>query len=686
MIVPADISRDFVLCEVDRASCKHEAPLVSISLQLRRNRAWYVHSLSTDRQVTDEVVGYAISEESYMEAVNALGAIRRALPNSPQGYTPSYVACPSEPPSIRLGSRMSPNETAWVQKRRNNTVSSMRDFLTRMNISGFDAASYINTHENNASALPNIGIAFSGGGWRALMNGAGALEAFDSRTPNSTAAGHLGGLLQSATYVAGLSGGGWLVGSIYVNNFTTVTAARDETSGSLWEFGNSVLKGPDTGGIQIFDSAQYYANIASDVHGKEDAGFNVSLTDVWGRALSYQLINATAGGESYTFSSIALTDGFQNADQPMPVLVSDGRAPGQVIISANSTIYEFNPFEMGSWDATVYGFMPTKYIGTSMTAGQVSAGAQCVVGFDNAGFVMGTSSSLFNQILLQVNSTSIPDIFKTLVTDVFGALSRSDDDIADYQPNPFYGWMNDTNYNANSSQLTLVDGGEDLQNIPFYPLIQPARAVDVIFAIDSSADNVYSWPNGTSLVATFERSQQPIANGTGFPYVPDVNTIVNLGLNTRPTFFGCDPTNVTHSGTEVPLVVYLPNSPYVTYSNISTFQLSTNDTQRDAIILNGYDVATMANGTRDSTWPTCIACAVLSRSMYRTGTQVPSACTACFKKFCWDGTLNSTTPNAYAPTPILAQVKLTSDALRSRSLQTVVAVVVASVLALGFSF
>ena len=100
------------------------------------------------------------------------------------------------------------------------------ELLSRLNITDFDAAAYITRYANNASAIPNIGIAVSGGGYRALMNGGGALQAFDSRTESATAQGHLGGLLQSSTYLAGLSGGGWLLGSIYINNFTTVTRSH----------------------------------------------------------------------------------------------------------------------------------------------------------------------------------------------------------------------------------------------------------------------------------------------------------------------------------------------------------------------------------------------------------------------------------------------------------------------------
>jgi lysophospholipase len=124
-------------------------------------------------------------------------------------------------------------------------VDPMRELLSRINIDGFDAGKYIDDNRDNTTNLPNIGIAFSGGGYRAMLNGAGALAAFDNRTPNATnGASQLGGLLQASTYIAGLSGGGWLVGSIYMNNFTSVQNIIDHNEpGDVWQLGNSILKG-----------------------------------------------------------------------------------------------------------------------------------------------------------------------------------------------------------------------------------------------------------------------------------------------------------------------------------------------------------------------------------------------------------------------------------------------------------
>jgi lysophospholipase len=74
-----------------------------------------------------------------------------------------------------------------------------------------------------------------------------------------------------------------------------------------------------------------------------------------------------------------------------------------------------------------------------------------------------------------------------------------------------------------------------------------------------------------------------------------------------------------------------------------------NDTERNYIIENGYDVATLGNSTLDAEWPTCVGCAILSRSLERTNTPVPDVCTQCFQRYCWDGTVNSTVNTTYEP-------------------------------------
>ncbi|KAH8817220.1 lysophospholipase catalytic domain-containing protein [Xylogone sp. PMI_703] len=565
---------------------------------------------------------------------------KRATPQAPNGYAPVPVSCPDNPPSVRSAASLSNNETAWIRIRSNNTIWPLRNLFQRANITGLDTDAYIDELVKNGSRLPIIGIAASGGGYRALMNGAGALSAFDNRTTNSTNQGQLGGLLQASTYLTGLSGGSWLVGSIYVNNFTSVQDII--TTDSLWQFENSIIEGPTT--LSLLD---YYNSIIDNVNAKADAGFNTTITDYWGLSLSFQLINPLNGGPAYTFSSIADDPGFSSGNQPMPIIIADERQPGQLLISANTSIYEFNPWEIGTFSNSTFAFVPLRYVGSNFTGGILPPNASCIAGFDNAGFVMGTSSSLFNQLYLTTANTSeAPGRFKQAISNTLMEIGQENSDIADW-PNPFFGYNNNTNPNSQSRSLTLVDGGEDLQNIPLEPLLQDIRNVDIIFAIDSSADTS-NWPNGTAMVATYQRSLgDQDRNRAAFPAIPDQNTFINLGLNKRPTFFGCDARNMTKNG---PLIVYLPNSPYTYNSNVSTFDLSYNNTERNSIIQNGYNVATVGNGTGDPQWLTCVGCAIISRSLNRTETNVPSVCSQCFERYCWNGTVNSTTPTPYAPT------------------------------------
>jgi lysophospholipase len=187
---------------------------------------------------------YQIELDAGFEAALA----KRALSNAPNGYVPTDINCPSEQPVIRLAGSLSDKEILWLQKRRANSIGPLKELLGRMGITGLDTNAYIDNHKSNISNIPNIGISMSGGGYRALLNGAGAIAAFDSRTSNSTSKGHLGGLLQSATYISGLSGGSWLIGSIFMNNFTTVqtivnTPSDQSATGGLWQFSRNLLQG-----------------------------------------------------------------------------------------------------------------------------------------------------------------------------------------------------------------------------------------------------------------------------------------------------------------------------------------------------------------------------------------------------------------------------------------------------------
>ncbi|OBA26289.1 phospholipase B [Hanseniaspora valbyensis NRRL Y-1626] len=576
-------------------------------------------------------------------------------------YTPGNVTCPSNFNLIRDAVGLSDEETNWIKKRDSITEPILVDWLNSRfgnSTQEQNLLTEIFNKNNSDYRLPRIGIAASGGGYRAMLCGAGQIAGLDNRTANGTEAG-LGGILQSSTYLAGLSGGNWLVGTLAFNNWTSVQDIIDQTYNTsldepIWDITDSIIEPAGWDYIKDYD---IWDNISDDVEGKKQAGFNVSLTDAWGLALTRDFFPSLTDSKGHgmwgamSFSDLAKYDAFVNAEMPFTIHVADSRYPGTSVVNTNNTLFEFNAFEMGSWDGTVNSFANITYVGTSVENG-TPVSDNCTVGFDSVPFILGTSSSLFNEFLLEINSTSISSFLKDLVTDYLTDLSTSYDDIAIWSPNPFYktddyfsnvtSQMTSSASIVNNTVLYLGDGGEDGENIPFVPLLQQEREVDVIFALDNSCDTDACWPAGLSLVATYERQFGLQRNDLAFPYVPDAKTFVNLGLNKRPTFFGCDASNMTDLAYIPPLIVYIPNSEYSMESNTSTFKMSYSSKKRLEMIQNGFEVVSYNNLTGYDSYDYCISCAIIRRSQERLGLNTTSECEQCFTDFCWDGSHNDT--------------------------------------------
>lgn len=71
--------------------------------------------------------------------------------------------------------------------------------------------------------------------------------------------------------------------------------------------------------------------------------------------------------------------------------------------------------------------------------------------------------------------------------------------------NPFRGLASTTGFPAtDDAELALIDGGFAGENVPYFPIIQPSRAIDVIISIDASA-NPGNFPNGKAVSNTFRK-------------------------------------------------------------------------------------------------------------------------------------------------------------------------------------
>jgi lysophospholipase len=420
------------------------------------------------------------------------------------------------------------------------------------------------------------------------------------------------------TYQAGLSGGSWLLSSLAGNNYPTVTYLKD----NLWKqaFQDS-LADPD-----FLLGAIAYAEIVAEILGKEAAGYRTTLTDPWGRLLSYQLLSGAYGGVSTTLSSVAGLSSFTTYSVPFPVIIALGTKVwlGDCAPGPNATTYEFSPFEFGSWDSDVSAFTTTRYLGTSMSGGKPIGG--CTTNYDNLGFIFGTSSNLFNNVCfgVPVAENSTTNLDTTLAQIIEDSHELTTEDLCATYKNPFFNYVSSTatpnaaNNVSAQENLSLVDGGEALQNNPIFPFLQPARNISVILVNDNSND-AGGWPNGSEILTTYVQSfNHGLAR---MPFIPSVDIFISQELNKRATFFGCNATDKI-------TIVYLPNNDYTFLSNTSTYQFEYSETETDEMVANGVGIATQGG---DPGWATCLGCAL----MMKTGQSLPSDCTACFAKYCY---------------------------------------------------
>lgn len=427
----------------------------------------------------------------------------------------------------------------------------------------------------------------------------------------------------------------------------------------------------------------FYKNLHVEVRSKKSVGFPVSFTDYWGRALSRKVFPKSARSPNKTFSSIVDLESFKLFYQPLPIVVSNLREPGVERTSINSTIFEFTPFEFGSWDLKL--FMNLKYLGSLLCGGvpvfHLSKKPICFNNFDNAGFITGTSSSLFNNVLIyvwQLAASSTKDKYRAIkaVLNTFGLTSQQSGinpnkhpDYALYTPNPFYKFGGSAKENEifHNKHLYMVDGGEDGQNIPLQPLLQGPRKVDLIFALDSTAD-VDGWPNGTILQNTKDRYHHEQHKGItvsidgvattidAFPEIPESKIFVMQKLNKRPIFFGCHLSKF-HKRKFVeedvvddylpPIIGYFANTNYSYLSNTSTFKLTYTDDEVSKVIENAYNIISYSNSTIDPNYSKCIGCILIKREFDRKSRglsllnraevkSVPGFCEKCYSEYCYN--------------------------------------------------
>ncbi|OAV93288.1 hypothetical protein PTTG_09545 [Puccinia triticina 1-1 BBBD Race 1] len=572
-------------------------------------------------------------------------------------YAPTKVECPTDF-GIRQGREsIGIGESVYQEGRRTNVLpDAYQKYLDNLN--AFIASSQDETlvlpsyvtrilSSRNEAELPRLSIAVGGGAYRGAIFAAGILNTLDGRNVSSVGTG-IGGLLQTADYITGLSGSAWLVVSWAESELAPFydlvlggTGSSSRRSGWFTQYG-------------LFDhlkkfllGTKYWSKILDQVIEKGLAGFPISLVDLWGRVLSYHFLSGVekpspeffegnfSQGLNESFSGFLEYPSFKNYSQPYPIITTLPLSqinPGEFPSPPTSTQYEISPHEFGSYDPVLSAFVSTKHLGTRMYSGKPIDPKRCALDFDNAGFLMGVSSNLFPAYRILARA------FFNLTVPLSKYTPHSINAII---PNPFLGLGTDDFLQRTDEDLELVDGGFGNEVTPYAPLLVGARGVEVIFAIDGTSDSE-NYANGSSIIRTAARVAQ-LPNAYKFPQVPsNVSTYTTEGLVRRPTFFGCD------EPIDVPLVIWVANSPPIDQStgltNTSTVQLSYPSNQTRAMMNQAIDTSLRGfppqdlikkNIYRDPLWPICLSCAVTDRARAKQNLDRTGLCQDCFTRYCW---------------------------------------------------
>ncbi|TDL15105.1 FabD/lysophospholipase-like protein [Rickenella mellea] len=697
-----------------------------------------------DRWAVIVILGGLLTSQAF--ANNQLSPA--AIANTPitSRCAPNFTLVRDAGPNA-VAQSLAPAEEAYISARTSSVLpSAWKAYLANVQASSpSELPAYVSSildgsltsSSPSAASFPRLGIASSGGGYRAAIFGAGILNAIDGRNASSRGVG-TGGLLQASTYHSGLSGGSWLVGSLSRANFPAIQNLIFGSRGGIFEGGDDgtggssggggegggegsgsgggggQINGEDDGGggappvdpnppgsgeggpnlppnpnppdppdrffggwnanFDLFApnhnaplDSLFTGSLLSEISGKFAAGFPVTFNDVYSRALSRHFVNGTNGttansflsntsthGAGFLFSDIVNTPTFVKHQQPFPIVLGNSISRGQ----DPNIVYEFTPYEMGSFEPTLSAFVPTRFLGSRNSS-------VCVTNYDQAAFVLGTSSDLFSQF-----NTSVPALFNSTVGPLFAALNQTfpqplstvELDAA-YYPNPFFGLKSDTFLDSDESFIRMANGGVNGEVVPLQPLLVKARGVDVILAIDASNGNG-GLATGSALIAAQNRAAA-FPSSYSFPPVPTTTeTFLTQGLVNRPTFFGCDSAHTINSTTTdpntPPLIIYIanggppPGEPALT--NTSNLQLQYESEQIQGILNQVFTIGTQGippslssstnstkrhnnhpMGDKDPEWAACLACAIVDRARARSGVQRSGVCVRCLERYCWNG-------------------------------------------------
>jgi lysophospholipase len=210
--------------------------------------------------------------------------------------------------------------------------------------------------------------------------------------------------------------------SIIANDFAAISTLLE-----IWKpnFANGLFSPEGSNASAVF------TDIYADIAPKQAAGFKGTVADAWSRLLSLQLLPGADYGVDNTLSAITSLSSFASHDMPYPIITAMNVDLSGTVCTppSNGSIWEFTPYEFGTWDPEVAAFIPTAFLGSSLSNGVPISPNSCITNYDNLGFVLGTSSTLFNDPTL--GAAGAPEL---LLADMCTATSASNSTTSSVDP------------------------------------------------------------------------------------------------------------------------------------------------------------------------------------------------------------------------------------------------------------
>ena len=231
-------------------------------------------------------------------------------------YAPKVSSCPKGVELIRrtdaYDQALNTDERTYVQTRESKVLPQQwATYLANVQANAASTYTVIPSYVSSIlgghdpSRFPRLAITVSGGSYRAAIFSAGVLNALDGRNASSAHAG-TGGLLQSASYIGGLSGGAWMLSSLLQANFPTIPdlifapGASQDPESSVNAFGGWITS------IDILQPSsdpqvleEFIGLLLAEAAGKREAGFPVTVTDLWTRSLARHFVNGTTAANFF---------------------------------------------------------------------------------------------------------------------------------------------------------------------------------------------------------------------------------------------------------------------------------------------------------------------------------------------------------------------------------------------------